>query len=157
MAFATSCCLHLPPTAAIPPSKPSLTPKANHQVACRKKNEESWRNRCIIGMASMIIGLEISSNLTIIDETHFATNIAKENMSTLQLAVDSNGQKVARWSDKRSCPAWQENSLETIVPENLPRPSVRRRWEAVGHDSKTAPPVKVIVKTTNRSNYCFSL
>ncbi|KAG5026664.1 hypothetical protein JHK86_022578 [Glycine max] len=26
----------------------------------------------------------------------------------------------------RTCPPWQGNSLETIMPENLPRPSARR-------------------------------
>lgn len=63
----------------------------------------------------------------------------------------------ARWSEKRECPPWHLNSLETIVPENLPRPSAPRRWEAVGNRylTKDAPPVKVTV-TSSRNN-CFSM
>ncbi|GMN45210.1 hypothetical protein TIFTF001_014408 [Ficus carica] len=38
--------------------------------------------------------------------------------------------RVAKWSDRRMCPQWRLNSLESIVPENLPRPSARRRWES---------------------------
>ncbi|KAG2617361.1 uncharacterized protein LOC120664556 [Panicum virgatum] len=33
-----------------------------------------------------------------------------------------------RWSDRRPCPAWRANSLENVVPENLPRASARRRF-----------------------------
>lgn len=64
----------------------------------------------------------------------------------------------ARWSDKRECPPWQLNSLETIVPENLPRPSAPRRWEAVGNRylTKDAPPVKGVTVTSSRNN-CFSM
>ncbi|KAG2625597.1 uncharacterized protein LOC120697764 [Panicum virgatum] len=37
----------------------------------------------------------------------------------------------ARWSDRRQCPAWRANSLENVVPENLPRASTRRRFSSV--------------------------
>lgn len=94
----------------------------------------------------MIIGLEMS-NLAI-DESHIA--IAEEYMPL----VAGSKQEVPKWSDKRTCPAWRMNSLETIVPENLPRPSARRRWEAVGF-SKIAPTVKVAVKSS--STGCFSM
>ena len=63
--------------------------------------------------------------------------------------------EVTRWSDKRMCPPWQLNSLETIVPENLPRPSARRRWEAVGH-STTAPTVQILATIHTKSD-CFSM
>ncbi|CAD6271114.1 unnamed protein product [Miscanthus lutarioriparius] len=36
-----------------------------------------------------------------------------------------------RWSDRRQCPPWRANSLENIVPENLPRPSAPRRFDSV--------------------------
>ncbi|KAG8375494.1 hypothetical protein BUALT_Bualt10G0105700 [Buddleja alternifolia] len=56
------------------------------------------------------------------------------------------GSTIVRWSDKRACQPWRVNSLETIVPENLPRPSARRRWEATGF-SEAAPPVKAVAKS----------
>lgn len=62
--------------------------------------------------------------------------------------------KIVRWSDNRACLPWRLNTLETIVPENLPRPSARRRWEAAGF-SETAPPVKVVVISGARG--CFNL
>lgn len=51
-----------------------------------------------------------------------------------------------KWSDTiRSCPAWRVNSLESIVPENLPRPSARRRTEAArfAAGAREAPVVKL--------------
>ncbi|KAL5853296.1 hypothetical protein ACOSQ3_008414 [Xanthoceras sorbifolium] len=47
------------------------------------------------------------------------------------------------------CPPWQLNSLETIVPENLPRPSARRRLESIHYSSKTAP---VVINNINITN-----
>jgi hypothetical protein len=97
-------------------------------------------------MACMFVGSEMSN--FVIDETHIA--IAQENMS---FVVESN----TKWSNKRTCPAWRLNSLETIVPENLPRPSARRRWESVGY-SKNAPAVlEVALRTSTNATSCFSL
>lgn len=59
-----------------------------------------------------------------------------------------------QWSSKRKCPPWRLNSLETIVPENLPRPSARRRWENVDYAKVNAPPVKFF---RNISSKCFSM
>ncbi|KAK9273196.1 hypothetical protein L1049_018003 [Liquidambar formosana] len=91
----------------------------------------------------MIMGLE-TGNLIICQNGAVA--------GELNSVVESK-EKVARWSDKRMCPPWRMNSLETIVPENLPRPSAHRRWEAVGF-SKTAPKVKFTIRT---GPGCFSL
>ncbi|KAJ1264201.1 hypothetical protein BS78_09G245000 [Paspalum vaginatum] len=44
------------------------------------------------------------------------------------VAVDA---AAPRWSDRRECPPWRANSLENIVPENLPRPSARRRFNSI--------------------------
>jgi len=44
-----------------------------------------------------------------------------------------------RWSDRRECPPWRANSLENIVPENLPRPSARRRFNSVKRAPRKAP------------------
>ncbi|KAF7071253.1 LOW QUALITY PROTEIN: hypothetical protein CFC21_076628, partial [Triticum aestivum] len=46
----------------------------------------------------------------------------------------------ARWSDWRQCPPWHANSLENVVPENLPRPSARWRYNGVGAADKAYAP-----------------
>lgn len=101
----------------------------------------------------MVIGVQQvshinDSNLAIAKET----SVAKESANYKY----SRGVGVARWSDKRMCPPWHVNSLETIVPENLPRPSAHRRWEAIGF-SKNAPAVKVTTGITTIRNTCFSM
>ena len=45
-------------------------------------------------------------------------------------AVAVDARAPPRWSDRRECPAWRANSLENIVPENLPRPSARRGFNS---------------------------
>ncbi|OQU78473.1 hypothetical protein SORBI_3009G241300 [Sorghum bicolor] len=56
------------------------------------------------------------------------------------LAVDARPAAAApRWSDRRECPPWRANSLENIVPENLPRPSARRRFNTVKRAPRKAP------------------
>ncbi|KAF8402204.1 hypothetical protein HHK36_013156 [Tetracentron sinense] len=89
---------------------------------CREVNKErkegSWRNRCFVGMAAcMIIGLETG---LLSGECHAFTEDS-------QIITVAEGNKLVRWSDKRMCPPWQMNSLEIIVPENLPRPSAHRK------------------------------
>lgn len=85
--------------------------------------------------------------------------------------ASANSSELKRWSDKRSCPPWHINSLETIVPENLPRPSARRRWEATGFSETettsnssvevvVVPPPKLSRTSANLHNFstkCFSL
>ncbi|KAL6620744.1 hypothetical protein ACP70R_035883 [Stipagrostis hirtigluma subsp. patula] len=65
-----------------------------------------------------------------------------------------------RWSDRRRCPPWRANSLENIVPENLPRPSARRPFNSVTA-AETAPalaPDTVAPFLARRSGMgCFSL
>uniref|UniRef100_A0ACD5TDB6 Uncharacterized protein n=1 Tax=Avena sativa TaxID=4498 RepID=A0ACD5TDB6_AVESA len=48
-------------------------------------------------------------------------------------------QAAARWSDRRQCPPWHANSLENVVPENLPRPAPRRRFNGVAGADKAPP------------------
>ena len=61
-----------------------------------------------------------------------------------------------KWSDTiRRCPAWRVNSLESIVPENLPRPSFRRRTEAARY-AATAGQAPAL-KFSATSGGCFSM
>ncbi|RWR77460.1 Histone deacetylase 18 -like protein [Cinnamomum micranthum f. kanehirae] len=131
-----------PPTTTSPPDSSSLSsvhpPKAI-QVPC------SWRRRCFTGVACMIIGSTAGFG---VEESGII--LAEE----LRGVGGSEGKVAMRWSDKRSCPQWHANSLENIVPENLPRPSARRRFESVSID-RTAPAL-VGVSARNVSG-CFSM
>ncbi|KAF7036379.1 hypothetical protein CFC21_047070 [Triticum aestivum] len=49
-------------------------------------------------------------------------------------------QAPARWSGRRQCPPWHANSLKNVVPENLPRPSARRRYNGVAAANKAHAP-----------------
>ncbi|XP_022138227.1 uncharacterized protein LOC111009442 isoform X2 [Momordica charantia] len=89
-----------------------------------KEGEGSWRSRCALGLASLILAIEFG-NAFVAGEIQ-----ALESPPPPQL-VDSRRMKISRWSDKRKCAPWRANSLENIVPENLPRPSQRRKWETV--------------------------
>ncbi|XP_057960206.1 protein CHLOROPLAST VESICULATION [Malania oleifera] len=186
----TSCCCRMminqpPPT----PSKSSsaLIPMST-QVSCWKNNtnEKLKRGRSReseLGMACacIVLIMEISSGG---ESRGLNLGIAMMNIGSdlqwqgagvgaLTAALDeyssSNEAKAAgklRWSDKRMCPPWRLNSLETIVPENLPRPSFRRRWQAVGTSSyphhhqmmMIAPDVfSESLNTVSNANSCFSM
>ncbi|XP_050266336.1 protein CHLOROPLAST VESICULATION [Quercus robur] len=149
MALTTSCCFNISPPTPAAASNSSLSPKTPQVITSNSKNEGSWRNRCVLGMACMIIGFE-TSNLVIGGESRAIA----EDMS-MSMVLKSSSEKVARWSEKRTCPAWRLNSLETIVPENLPRPSAHRRWETVGYSKKAREVFKLVVKTSGNS--CFSM
>ncbi|KAL6609424.1 hypothetical protein ACP70R_039393 [Stipagrostis hirtigluma subsp. patula] len=75
-------------------------------------------------------------------------------------AAAASVQAPPRWSDRRRCPPWRANSLENIVPENLPRPSGRRPFNSVT-GAETAPalaPDAVAPFLALRSGMgCFSL
>jgi len=111
----------------------------------RPKKQRSWRNQCAMGLACLIIGLEMDNTISRGDGIAIA-----ENMHPI---VES--EKRNRWSDKRACPPWQVNSLETIVPEDLPRPAARRRWEGVGF-TRIAPAVKAVGFRTGHGS-CFTM
>ncbi|KAJ6743640.1 hypothetical protein OIU85_017571 [Salix viminalis] len=134
MAVRTTGCLNLssPGSGSALPSSSAK----NSQVAWFR--DEKWRNRFVLGTACMIIGLEVGCDSASGENLAVATE--------MQVVVESKENlKGPRWSDKRMCPPWTQNSLETIVPENLPRPSAHRRWEVVGFSKSNAPAVKVIV------------
>ena len=100
-----------------------------------------------MSMACLVIGLQIGS----FEEAA----IARDMNNTMPLTIVSKADhQVPRWSDKRMCPPWNLNSLETIVPENLPRPSAHRRLDSIHYSSKTAP---VIIITSSSNSDCFSM
>jgi hypothetical protein len=88
------------------------------------------------------------------DDEHDDDHVLNNSSSSKVLLVSGS----TKWSQKRMCPSWQGNNpLETIVPENLPRPAARRRYEAVTSTSKTAPPLSMSIKLNSNRDGCFSM
>ncbi|KAL5786122.1 hypothetical protein ACOSQ2_008514 [Xanthoceras sorbifolium] len=144
MAFTTSCCLNLSS-----PTTTHVSSKPTHQLAWHKNEKIRWRRQCVVSISCVIIGLQMAD----IEDGGAMAKGMMIDMPLLTVAPKSeleNSVKVPRWSDKRMCPPWQLNSLETIVPENLPRPSARRRLESIHYSSKTAP---VVINSSN----CFCM
>ncbi|PON57948.1 histone deacetylase-like protein [Parasponia andersonii] len=166
MAIRTSCCLNLPPK---PSSSSPYFPSKTSQFPCIIKKDEvvEGSNKRIGGVAGLIIGLEMVSLVLMGRSTESngqyyaniaATNaIAKQQQQQQQQLVVAVVEEVvavvvepsksehvirlAKWSDRiRVCPPWHLNSLESIVPENLPRPSTRRRLESAAHPHDAPPP-----------------
>lgn len=171
MALSVSSCLN-----HFHPIPNSSTKSQATQLPCRKEEKErSWKRQCMIGAACIILGFPISENLPAVEINLIALGGGgdhhhRHHHHHIALASSSESKVGKRWSEKRSCPPWHINSLETIVPENLPRPSARRRWEATGFsETETSAPssssVVVVVppkvsRTAANYNYsakCFSL
>ncbi|PON90761.1 histone deacetylase-like protein [Trema orientale] len=163
MAIRTSCCLNLPPK---PSSSSPSFPSKTSQFPCIIKKDEvvEGSNKRIGGVAGLIIGLEMVSLVMMGRSTESngqyyaniaATNaiIAKQQQQLVVAVVEEAAVvvepskskhvmiRLAKWSDRiRVCPPWHLNSLESIVPENLPRPSARRRLESAAHPHDAPPP-----------------
>ncbi|KAJ8429981.1 hypothetical protein Cgig2_009667 [Carnegiea gigantea] len=167
MGVSACCCLKplapLPTRPFLDPasSSPSLftgTNLAPSFVRRKCDGRSLWKSNQMVGLAcSMIIGLEMVDLMGNIGHNaaySMANEIANESQMILPDKKDKPT-RVAKWSEKRVCPPWHLNSLETIVPEDLPRPSAHRKWEWVSSSSQWAPVVKSSVKSRNTS--CFSL
>ncbi|CAL0327226.1 unnamed protein product [Lupinus luteus] len=147
----TSCCLNLPP----PTSNILIKPPHVSLV----KNEGYWRRQCImIGVASYctIIGIEVKNNLV---DNHEGTNLTYDEVVSKNSSSSLVYVSGSKWSQKSACPSWRGNSFQTIVPENLPRPAARRRYELVGSTNKDAPPLSLqqSIKHRNTKGSCFSM
>uniref|UniRef100_A0A7C9D7Z2 Uncharacterized protein n=1 Tax=Opuntia streptacantha TaxID=393608 RepID=A0A7C9D7Z2_OPUST len=160
MGVSPCCCLKPLPTCPPlhPPSSPPFCSRGTNLAPRKCDGRSSWRTNQMVGLAcSMIISLEMVdpiSNIVPKAGYSMASELARESQMTLQNDNDKTV-RVGKWSERRVCPPWHLNSLETIVPENLPRPSAHRKWERVSYSSQLAPSVKSSVIPTNTS--CFSL
>ncbi|XP_022981718.1 uncharacterized protein LOC111480783 [Cucurbita maxima] len=118
-----------------------------------KDDRGTWRirSRCALGLASLILAIEFG-DISVAVET--------QALESPPQVVDSRRVKISRWSDKRKCAQWRANSLEIIVPENLPRPSQRRKWETIAFtDVENAPAVQfwlhdVMIITCSQNGGC---
>ncbi|XP_023640492.1 uncharacterized protein LOC17888941 isoform X2 [Capsella rubella] len=131
---------------------------SNSTQSLKKPSHISWRTREDVteprkNKSSLVLGVAATVLIGAIQISDVA--------SVAAAVVDSPAKEMAappprRWSDKRTCPPWLENSLETIVPENLPRPSAHRRLELAGIAKGDAPPVGAVVTRVRRAG-CFSV
>ncbi|AEC07727.1 hypothetical protein AtNW77_Chr2g0244851 [Arabidopsis thaliana] len=152
MAGRISCCLNLPPLDSNSAQSLASLLKTTSKISCRRTENETEprKNKCsfVLGVAATVVigGIQIN-------------DVASVEAAVVKSPVEEMAAGVVpprRWSDKRTCPPWLENSLETIVPENLPRPSAHRRLELAGLAKGDAPPVGVVMTRVNRGG-CFSV
>ncbi|QCE16210.1 uncharacterized protein LOC114162557 [Vigna unguiculata] len=148
----TTCFLNLPPLTSNQSSKASPIPAK--PLSSLKNESCCWKRQCVVmGVASYVIGVEMCNSMTLPHETLQITTFPIAHQVS-----NVSGGAAAKWSQKRTCPPWQGNSLETIVPENLPRPSARRRYEAVRSSSQTAPPLSAPTRLIpSNHGSCFSM
>ncbi|CDP04836.1 unnamed protein product [Coffea canephora] len=154
MALSISCCLNLPPPpSCIATSDQPLASKASHLAWPKNPKERSWKRKCLLGVATLLVGLEMSNLVVGEQEMALAWDLQQQEEMASKSVI-----KVQRWSDRRTCPSWHVNSLETIVPENLPRPSFRRRWEnADFRRTESSRAAQLAAKVVTGPRSCFSL
>ncbi|KAG9459392.1 hypothetical protein H6P81_003900 [Aristolochia fimbriata] len=123
-----------PPTSSATqvPSQLSLIPNSTQLIT-----PASWKSRCISTVACVIIGTAVA----LVDGESYA-------QSDKFHGLGSNEAGVLKWSQRRSCPQWQANSLENFVPENLPRPSPGSRRSVAAVANR---------RTARNISDCFSL
>ncbi|XP_020517519.1 uncharacterized protein LOC110006442 [Amborella trichopoda] len=94
------------------PSIPSHESRNTHDL--RSKDEICWAKRAFSSLACVAL---VGFGLGFSDGQDNVSAYARERLNVI-----SNGEgKTLRWSERRKCPQWHMNSLERIVPENLPR------------------------------------
>ncbi|XP_004961140.1 uncharacterized protein LOC101776846 [Setaria italica] len=146
VATSISCCLG-------PPAPPK-------EAANTARRPSSLRLACVAAAACAVMGMAGGGG----GGADMVMALARDG------AVASRADDVAaavgapRWSDRRQCPAWRANSLENVVPENLPRAPARRRFSSVSisaaalapaPDLVVVPPVLALRPGTGTG--CFSL
>ncbi|KAI3875043.1 hypothetical protein MKW98_019616 [Papaver atlanticum] len=140
-------------------SKSSSTTTPTNLVPWQRKETGSWSRQCMVGMMACVIinGSDIMMPL-ISNGADSYTSGAGDHHQTAKLLVQSEQQRevmTTKWSDKiRACPPWHINSIETIVPENLPRPSAHRKSESVSRGTTTSFTFRRVIRTVND---CFSM
>ncbi|XP_062179549.1 protein CHLOROPLAST VESICULATION-like [Phragmites australis] len=137
-----SCCV-VPPA---PPKEPSFRLQPTHAP-----RSGGLRRACVAAAACAVMGMADGGGMDLAQGSTAASRA--DDVVAVQVP--------ARWSDRRQCPPWRANSLENIVPENLPRPSARRRFNSITAAERASPalaPDAVAPFLALRSGMgCFSL
>ncbi|XP_031503749.1 protein CHLOROPLAST VESICULATION [Nymphaea colorata] len=135
-----------------PEIKNSLTPTSPQRSnSLRITEESSWNKQVAPKLTCIIIG--VGAGFLGGGEVKLSAAATADGARAEEVVVAAaqRGRSV-RWSDARRCPQWSPNSLETVVPENLPRPWNRRNYE-VGIIEQSAPSLG----GSMRGGSCFSL
>ncbi|KAL4033926.1 hypothetical protein IC575_007044 [Cucumis melo] len=140
MAMATTCCVNNlnPPPRLYQNSTASTN---NPLLPLNGSGDQWWRKRCVLGVAGVMTALIMSGESGGVE------------MGNVNSFVDNS----RKWSEERMCPQWRLNSLETIVPENLPRPAARRRWDPAALPHTAPAPQLRTTNTASLSTRCFSM
>ncbi|KAK4797937.1 hypothetical protein SAY86_030263 [Trapa natans] len=134
MRSTAACCFNLFP----PTSTPAAAAAKSPRLPCSSlASPPSWRSQgcaaaaaAAVGLAYATIGIGFAENLWFLSGEGAA--VAEEVISAGVVRQQGERRSPARWTDRRGCPPWKAKTFELIMPERLPRPSPRRRWESVG-------------------------
>ncbi|RLN28703.1 uncharacterized protein C2845_PM05G28510 [Panicum miliaceum] len=155
-ASSISCCLG-PPA----PPKDSATASA-------ARRSSSLRLACAAAAACAVMGMADGGGggadmaLALARDGAVASRTGDVAMGAVDaLRAKARPRAPPRWSDRRQCPAWRANSLENVVPENLPRASARRRFSSVSISAAALAPAPDLVLppflSLRPGTGCFSL
>ncbi|CAL4901694.1 unnamed protein product [Urochloa decumbens] len=112
------------------------------------------RRACVAAAACVVIGTAGGGDTALARGDDVAASMPHGAVA----AVDARAP--SRWSDRRECPPWSANSLENIVPENLPRPSARRSFNSIQAPERApalAPEAVAPFLALHSGLGCFSL
>jgi hypothetical protein len=123
----------------------------NNSLSSRRS---SLRRACVAAAACAVVGMA-DGGMALAPDAVAAASRADDG----GVVVDARGAgPPPRWSDRRRCPPWRGNTLENVVPENLPRPSPQRRFNSVtaaGGGPALAPDAFLARRSSGMG--CFSL
>ncbi|EES18729.1 hypothetical protein BDA96_09G255500 [Sorghum bicolor] len=152
------CCCCLGPPA--PPKESSAGARRPQAPAGVSVSSHALRRACVAAAACAMVGISGGGG-----GADMALALARgggafaSRTDVVAVSVGAARAKAPpRWSDRRQCPPWRANSLENIVPENLPRPSAPRRFDSVSASAAapdlSAPPSFLALRP---GTGCFSL
>ncbi|CAN6456233.1 unnamed protein product [Victoria cruziana] len=134
-----------------PQIKNSVTPTCSQRSnSLRITEESSWNNQVAPKLTCIIIG--VGAGFLGGGEVRLSAAATAEGAKAEEVVVAAERGRSVRWSEARRCPQWSPNSLETVVPENLPRPWSKRNYQ-VGIIDHSAP----LLGGSMRGGSCFSL
>lgn len=146
----SSCCRLGPPS---PPEQAAAGARRPQAPAAGVSASHALRGACVAAAACAAMGMAGGGDIA----------LARDGASVAAW-TDAMGaartKAPARWSERRQCPPWRANSLENVVPENLPRPPAPRRFDSVSVSAAApdlvAPPSSVLAAVRPGTG-CFSL
>ncbi|KAJ6802538.1 uncharacterized protein M6B38_192070 [Iris pallida] len=146
-----------------PPPSIASSPRPISLRSSPAKEVTSWPSRCAAAAAAcVVVGSAVGfSSITgggqggvIIMASSDPKGMAPPATVPVPVAVS------VKWSDKiRKCPPWRVNSLENVMPENLPRLSDRGRSDGFASYRTDAPALNgpTASSSLGYNSRCYSL